>query len=294
MLVAAGHEVTGMTRSAEKTALVQALGATPVVCDVYDAEALRALVARVRPEAVIHELTDLPAALDPRRAAEQLAGNDRIRTEGTRNLVAAARAGGARRIVAQSIAFAYRPGGAGPATEDDDLWDDAPRPFAASVGAVRELERAVTRAGGIEGVVLRYGFFYGPGRAFASDGHFAREARRRRLPLVGHAGGVASFIHVDDAAAATVRAVEGGAPGIYNVVDDEPAPAREWVPAFAAAVGAKPPFRVPTWLARLIAGRYAVMLMTESRGARNERAKRTLGWQPRHTSWRTGFRDALG
>ncbi len=242
----------------------------------------------------MHELTDLPPALDPRKMEEQAAGNDRIRTEGTRNLVAAARAAGARRVVAQSIAFAYAPTGDAPKTEDEPLWDDAPWPWSRSIRALHDLEDAVTRTDGIEGLVLRYGFFYGPGSTYAGDGHLAREVRRRRLPVVGGGTGVFSFIHVDDAAAATVAAIARGAPGVYNVVDDEPAAMREWVPAYAEALGAKPPRRVPAWLARLLAGRYTASMGTQLRGSSNEKAKQALGWQPRHPSWRQGFREALG
>jgi nucleoside-diphosphate-sugar epimerase len=245
-----------------------------------------------RPEVVLHELTDLPAALDPRKLEEQVAGNDRIRTEGTRNLVAAAVEAGARRVVAQSIAFAYPPTGPGLKSEDDSLWDDAPWPWSRSVQALRDLEQTVTQTEGIEGIVLRYGFFYGPGSAYADDGHFAREVKRRRMPVVGKGSGVFSFIHVDDAAAATVAAMERGARGIYNVADDDPAPMRDWMPVYAEAVGAKAPRRVPTWLARLIGGGYAVFLATQLRGCSNEKAKAELRWQPRHASWREGFRAA--
>jgi nucleoside-diphosphate-sugar epimerase len=249
---------------------------------------------RVRPEVVVHELTDLPPALDPRKMEKQLAGNDRIRTEGTRNLVAAAVAAGARRIVAQSIAFAYAPTGTGLKRETDSLWDDAPWPWRRSVDALRELDDAITGTTAVEGVVLRYGWFYGPGSAYGPGGHFEREVRRRRFPVVGSGCGVFSFIHVDDAADATVAALARGAPGIYNIVDDEPAPTREWLPAYADAIGAKRPRRVPRFLARMLAGQYAVMLSTELRGASNERAKAELGWQPRYASWREGFRAAAG
>ena len=291
-LIAAGHEVTAMTRSEERAGALREAGAAPAVCDVFDADGLRTAVTASRPEIVVHELTDLPRALDPRKMETQLAGNDRIRTEGTRNLVAAAVGAGARRMVAQSIAFAYAPTGQGLKREDDPLWDDAPWPWARSVAALRQLEEAVTRTDGIEGVVLRYGFFYGPGSAYAPGGFYEREVRRRRFPIVGKGSGVFSYVHVDDAADATVAAVEVGAPGIYNVVDDEPAPMREWVPAYAAAIGAKRPWRVPRFLARLLAGEYAVMLSTELRGASNERAKAELGWAPRHASWRQGFRES--
>jgi nucleoside-diphosphate-sugar epimerase len=293
-LLEEGHEVTAMTRSEERAAALREAGAVPVVCDVFDAEGVRAAMERAQPEVVVHELTDLPPALEPRKMEEQLAGNDRIRTEGTRNLVAAAVAAGARRMVAQSIAFAYAPTGDRLKTEMDPLWDDAPWPWKRSVQALHDLEEAVTGTDGLEGLVLRYGFFYGPGSSYASDGFWAREVRRRRFPVVAKGTGTFPFIHVDDAADATVAAVTRGAPGIYNVVDDEPAPLREWLPAYAEAVGAKKPWRVPRFVARLFAGEYATMLATELRGASNERAKAELGWAPRHPSWRQGFREALG
>jgi nucleoside-diphosphate-sugar epimerase len=293
MLVERGHEVTGMTRSAEKAEKLREAGAPPVICDVFDADKLRSEVMAAAPEVIVHELTDLPANVDPRKAADQLARNDRIRDEGTRNLVDAALAAGTRRMVAQSIAFAYETTG-GLKTEDDVLFDDAPAPWDRSIRAVHALEDAVTRTEGLEGIALRYGFFYGPGSSYAPDGYVAREVRRRRFPVVGRGSGVFSFIHVDDAAAATVTAVEGGAPGIYNVVDDEPAPLREWLPAYAEAIGAKKPWRVPTFIARWVAGAYTTMLATELRGASNARAKAELGWQPRYASWRQGFREALG
>jgi nucleoside-diphosphate-sugar epimerase len=293
-LTAGGHEVTAMTRSEERAAGLRDAGATPVVCDVFDAVGVRAAMEAARPEVVIHELTDLPPNLDPRKMEEQAAGNDRIRVEGTRNLVAAAVAARARRMVAQSIAFAYAPGGSGLKTEEDPLWDAAPWPWKRSIDALHALENSVTGTEGIDGVVLRYGFFYGPGSSYAPDGHLAGEVRKRRLPVVGKGSGVFSFIHVDDAAAATVAAMERGAPGIYNVVDDEPALLRDWVPAYAQALGAKPPRRVPVWLARLLAGRYTASMATSLGGASNAKAKAQLGWEPRYPSWRQGFREARG
>jgi nucleoside-diphosphate-sugar epimerase len=293
MLIEAGHEPTAMTRSGERAESLRQMGAEPVVCDVFEADALRAAVEQARPETVVHELTDLPPALDPRKMEEQAAGNDRVRTEGTRNLVAAAVAAGARRVVAQSIAFAYPPTGEGLKTEDDALFDDAPWPFSRSVEALHDLEDAVTKTPGIEGVVLRYGFFYGPGSGYAPEGHIAREVKRRRFPIVGRGTGVFSYIHVDDAAAATVAAVERGRPGIYNVVDDDPAPLREWLPLYAKELGAKKPRRVPKLLARLLAGSYATHLATELRGASNARAKAELGWQPSYASWRQGLHEPL-
>jgi nucleoside-diphosphate-sugar epimerase len=294
MLVARGHDVTAMTRWPEKADQIRAMGATPAIRDVFDAEGLRAEVGTAAPEVVVHELTDLPADVDPRKAAEQLEGNDRIREEGTRNLVDAAVAAGARRMVAQSIAFVYEMGGDALKAEDDPLFDAAPFPWSRTVRAVHALEDAVTKTPGLEGLVLRYGFFYGPGSSYAPGGYYAREVQRRRFPIVGKGSGVFSFIHVDDAAAATVAGTEGGKPGIYNVVDDEPAPLREWLPLYAKALGAKKPLRVPKLLARLAAGRYTTQMATGLSGASNARAKNELGWQPRYSSWRQGFREALG
>ena len=293
MLVQAGHHVGGMTRSAERAEAVSAMGATPSVCDVYDVDALNAVVVAARPDVDIHELTDLPLRIDPRKGGT-FDGTNRIRREGTRNLVDAAVAAGARRIVAQSIAFAYRADGEAVKSEDAPLFEDAPEPFADTVGAVRALEETVTATPGIEGLVLRYGIFYGPGSTYAADGHYAAEVKRRRFPIVGKGTGIFSFIHVDDAAGATVAAVDRGSPGIYNITDDDPAAVSEWLPQYADALGAKKPYRVPKFVGRMAAGQYAVMLMTELRGASNERAQAELGWRPRYASWRQGFREALG
>jgi nucleoside-diphosphate-sugar epimerase len=293
MLVQAGHHVGGMTRSAERAEAVSAMGATPSVCDVYDVDALNAVVVAARPDVVIHELTDLPLRIDPRKG-ETFDGTNRIRREGTRNLVDAAVAAGARRIVAQSIAFAYRADGEAVKSEDAPLFEGAPEPFGDTVAAVRALEETVTATPGIEGLVLRYGIFYGPGSTYAADGHYAAEVKRRRFPIVGKGTGIFSFIHVDDAAAATVAAVDRGSPGIYNITDDDPAAVSEWLPQYADALGAKKPYRVPRFVGRMAAGQYAVMLMTELRGASNERAKAELGWRPRYASWRQGFREVLG
>jgi 2-alkyl-3-oxoalkanoate reductase len=290
-LVAAGHEVTGMTRREEAVARIREAGARAVVCDVFDAVGLEAAVAEAKPEAMVHALTSLPSRIDYRGRGEPLAATNRVRVEGTRNLIAAARAAGTRRLVAMSVAFLYAPEGEWLKDEEAALYVGAPGPFGGAVDALTDLERQVRAAEGIEGLVLRYGWFYGPGTFFDRDGSQTEEVRKRRAPIVGKGTGTFSFIHVDDAAAATVAAVERGAPGVYNVVDDEPAPLREWVPAFAAAIGAKPPRRIPVWLARLLAGRAAVESATDLRGASNAKAKRELGWQPRYPSWRQGFAD---
>jgi nucleoside-diphosphate-sugar epimerase len=236
---------------------------------------------------VIHQLTALPARIHPRRYGEALAPTNVLRREGTRNLIGAAKAAGASRLVAQSIAFVYAPEGDWVKDEDASLAIDAPPAMSEAVAAVADLETQVLEAGG---VVLRYGYFYGPGTQFAPDGFSAELARKRQLPVIGSGGGYWSFIHVDDAAAAAVAALERGSSEVYNIVDDEPAPARDWMPVYAASIGAKPPRRLPAWLARLVGGPAGVAVMTTQRGAGNAKAKRELGWAPRYASWRDGFR----
>jgi nucleoside-diphosphate-sugar epimerase len=291
-LVAAGHEVTGMTRSESKTEDVRRAGAHAVVADVFDVDALGAAMEEARPEVIVHELTALPDRIDFRKA-DTYAATNRVRTEGTRNLIEAARSAGTRRLVCQSIAFAYRMDGEGLKTESDPLLSEAAGAFGSGVSALREMEAMVLGTDGLDGLVLRYGFFYGPGTYYAANGTSTDDVRRRRLPIVGKGSGVFSFIHVDDAADATVAAVERGAAGVYNVTDDEPAPMTEWVPAFAQAAGAKPPRRVPVWLARFVAGKDVSNFAVELRGASNEKAKRELGWEPAHPSWRSGFAESL-
>ncbi len=290
LLAREGHEVTGMTRKEERAGLIRELGAEPVLADALDADRLRDAVVAARPEVVVHQLTDIPRTIDPKNFAEQFERNNRLRREGTRNLMEAARAAGARRVVAQSIAFVYEYRGGAVHREED--------PLALHLGdivtAVADLEEAVIGTDGIEGVVLRYGYFYGPGTSYASDGAQAEMVRKRRFPVVGDGAGVFSFIHVDDAAAATVRALDHGSPGIYNVVDDDPAPVREWLPVLAEALGAKKPWRVPAFVARWMGGDYAVQMMTRSEGASNEKARRELGLDLRYSSWRRGFAEALG
>jgi nucleoside-diphosphate-sugar epimerase len=290
-LVDAGHEVTGMTRREERMEQIRAAGATPVQCDVFHADRLQDVLREAQPEVVVHLLTALPPRLDYRAKQDPLAPTNRVRSEGTRNLLAAATAAGVRRVVAESVAFFYAPRGDWVKGEEAPIFHDAPGIFGTAAAAMTDLERQVTAADGVEGLVLRYGWLYGPGTYFDSEGSQTEDALRRRLPIVGKGTGVFSFVQVEDAAAATVAAVERGAPGIYNVVDDEPAPMREWVPAFCEAVGAKKPRRVPAWLARLVAGSAAVTSATGMRGAANAKAKRELGWQPRYPSWRQGFDD---
>jgi 2-alkyl-3-oxoalkanoate reductase len=290
-LVTAGHEVTGMTRREERAEEIRGAGAGAVVCDVYDGEALNEAVVAAQPEGVVHALTALPPKFNPR--SDYLAPTNRLRTEGTRNLIAAARASGARRLVAESVAFFYRPEGDWVKDEDAPPYEDAPGAFREAAAAVIDLERQVLAAEGLEGVVLRCGWLYGPGTYYADDGSSAADVRKRRFPVVGAGTGTFSFLHVDDAAAAYAAALERGAPGAYNVVDDEPARLAEWLPAYAEALGAKPPRRVPAWLARLVAGRAMAESALQLRGASNAKAKRELGWQPAHPSWRQGFRESL-
>jgi nucleoside-diphosphate-sugar epimerase len=294
-LVADGHEVTGMVRTESKQDLVSGLGARTVVADALDAAAVNRALGEAEPEVVLHQLTSIPGNLEPRHFDRDFAATNRLRTEGTDNLLAAARAAGARRLVAQSYTgWPYARSGGAVKSEDDPLDPDPPAQFRRTLAAIRHLEGTVAGAEGLEGVVLRYGAFYGPGTSIALEGEQVEAVRKRRFPVVGSGGGVWSFVQIEDAAAATAAAAAAGSPGLYNVVDDDPAPVSEWLPALAAAVGAKPPRRVPRWLGRLVAGEAAVVLMTESRGASNARAKRELGWEPRYPSWRTGFEQGLG
>jgi nucleoside-diphosphate-sugar epimerase len=281
-----GHEVIGTSRSPANADRIRALGAQPLVLDLLDARAARRAVLETQPEAIIHQATALAGAGFSRNLDRSFAPTNRLRTEGTDTLLAAAREAGVRRFVAQSFAsYRYAREG-GPVKTENDLLDPSPPAGASETNAaMRHLDEAVTDAGGI---ALRYGGFYGA----ANDGLIG-PVRKRQFPVIGDGGGVSSFIHLDDAAAATVLALEHDATGIYNVVDDEPAPMREWLPALAEALGAKPPRHVPRWLARLIAGQGLVM-MTESRGASNAKAKRELGWTLRYPSWRQGFSAAYG
>jgi nucleoside-diphosphate-sugar epimerase len=298
-LVARGHEVVGMTRSASKQDLVRSLGARPVVADALDPEAVAQAVASAEPEVIVHQLTALSGKLrarDMRHPDRSTAAKmtNRLRTEATDHLLAAGRAVGARRFVAQSFGALRFARTGGPVQTEADPTDPDPRQ--AGLEAILYLERAVTTIDWADGLALRYGGFYGPGTgiSLAPDAVMAGPIRKRRFPIVGDGGGVWSLIHIEDAAAATAVAVERGRPGIYNVVDDEPAPVREWLPVLASALDAKPPRRIPRWLGRLLAGEMATLMMTEARGASNEKAKRELGWKPRYASWRQGFAQGLG
>jgi nucleoside-diphosphate-sugar epimerase len=291
-LVAGGHEVTGTSRAAARAASVDAAGGTGVVCDALDRDAVLRAVEAAAPEVVVHQLTALPDRFAKLRKGSE--ATNRLRREGTRHLVDAALAAGARRVIAESIAFLYEPAGPPVATEQTPAWTGAPEPYGSLLAALSELEHTVTGTDGIEGVVLRYGALYGPGTWYAPDGDMTAQVRKRRLPIVGSGGGITSFVHVDDAASATVLALDAGAPGIYNVVDDEPVSYRDQLPAFAALIGAKPPRHVPAWLVRMIAGPVAVTAVTEQRGASNSKAKRELGWTPKYPSWRGGFAAEFG
>jgi 2-alkyl-3-oxoalkanoate reductase len=295
-LVDHGHEVVGMTRTASKQEALRALGARPVVADALDPDAVARAVAEAEPEVIVHQLTALSGRLDLRHVDRFFATTNRLRTEGTDHLLAAGRAVGIRRFVAQSYAgWPFARTGGPVKSETDPLDPDPPRALRAPLAAIRHLEQAVTGLDWAEGLVLRYGGFYGPGTSLSLDPSAAmvEPIRRRQFPLVGNGGGVWSFVHIEDAAAATVAAVERGRSGIYQVVDDEPAPVRDWLPVLASALGAKPPWRVPRWLGRLVAGEAATVMMTEIRGASNAKAKRELGWEPRYPSWRMGFTKGL-
>jgi nucleoside-diphosphate-sugar epimerase len=296
-LVAGGHEVVGMTRTASKRAALRALGARPVVADALDPDAVARAVAEAEPEVIVHQATALSGAPDLRHPDRFFALTNRLRTEGTDHLLAAGRAVGARRFVAQSYAgWPFARTGGPVKSETDPLDPDPPQALRSTVAAIRYLEQAVTGIQWGEGLVLRYGGFYGPGTGMSldPDAAMAKPLRRRQFPLVEGGGGVWSFVHIEDAASATVAAVERGPGGIYQIVDDEPAPVREWLPALASALGAKPPLRLPRWLGRLAAGEAATVMMTQVRGASNEKAKRELGWQLRYPSWRLGFAKGLG
>jgi 2-alkyl-3-oxoalkanoate reductase len=300
-LVARGDEVVGMTRSASKQDLVRSLGARPVVADALDPDAVAQAVASAEPEVIVHELTALSGKVSARdvRHPDRSAGatmTNRLRIEATDHLLAAGSAVGARRFVAQSFgAFRFARTGGPVQTEDDPLDPNPPAPLRAAQEGYSHLERAVTAIEWGEGLVLRYGGFYGPGTgiSLAPDAVMAAPVRKRRFPIVGDGGGVWSHVHIDDAATATVAAIDHGRPGIYNIVDDEPAPVREWLPVLASALDAKPPRRIQRWLGRLAGGEAATLVMTEVKGASNAKAKRELGWRLRYPSWRQGFAQGL-
>ncbi|MFN2424979.1 MAG: NAD-dependent epimerase/dehydratase family protein [Candidatus Binatia bacterium] len=284
MLVAEGHPVVAMTRSPDNAAALRSLGADAVIGDVFDVESLTATVVKAQPEVVMHQLTAFGATdTDP------LAATIRVRTEGTRNLVIAAQAAGAKRMITQSISFVCSPAGSGLTDERTPLYHDAPDAIRPLVEAVSELERRTLLADGMEGVVLRYGWFYGPGTNYDPDGPIPRSLRKGRAPIVGEGAGTYSFIHVDDAARATVKALTHAKPGIYNIVDDDPAPLCEWLPVAATILDAPAPGRMDEAAARRALGDMLVYIMNEQRGASNAKARRELDWAPSISSWRQGF-----
>ena len=294
MLVNAGHDVVAMTRSPHKADSLRAVGAEPAVADGLDRGAVMQAVMHAEPEVVIHQMTALGRMKSIKRFDDEFALTNRLRTEGTDHLIEAARAAGARRLIAQSYgSWNYERAGTGLKSEDDPLDPDPPAQQRESLAAIRHLERAVLDAADLEKIALRYASFYGPGTGVARDGDVVELVAKRKLPIVGDGAGVWSFVHIDDAASATVAAIDRGAPGIYNVVDDEPAPVTQWLPALAQAIGAKPPRRLPVWLARMAIGDVGVSMMTRIRGASNAKARSELGWAPRYATWREGFVSGL-
>ncbi len=292
-LVTAGHRVTGMTRTEAKQELLSEWGAEPVLADALDPDQVTEAVGQAEPEVIIHQLTAIPAVLDLRHFDRDFALTNRLRTEGTDHLLKAGRAVGVRRFVAQSYAaWPYVRSGGPVKTEEDPFDPTPPREMRGSFQAIVHLEEAVLGADWTEGIVLRYGGFYGPGTSLAPGAEQVELVRRRKFPLVGDGAGVWSFVHIADAAEATVAAVERGSRGVYNVVDDDPATVAEWLPALAEQLGAKKPVRVPRFVGRLFAGEAGVVMMTEIRGASNAKAKRELAWRPAHPSWRQGLAAA--
>ena len=289
-LARAGHTVVGLTRTPAKAALLRELGAEPVVADALDETLIHAAVRDARPDVIVHELTELKGASDLRKFDSAFANSNRLRTRGTDFLLGAARACGVRRMVVQSFCgWPYARSGGDVKSEDDPLDPVPPQEMRRTLDAIQYQEHVVTTSAAPEGVALRYGAFYGPGTGMF-DAALIDQVRRRRVPLIGSGAAWWSFLHIEDAAEATALAVERGQ-GVYNIVDDDPAPVRDWLPALAAMLGARPPFHVPAWLARIAAGEHLVVMMTESRAGSNAKAKRELGWHPRYPSWRQGFAE---
>ena len=294
-VIAGGYEIVAMTRSAEKARGLREVGAEAVIADALDRPTVMQAVMRAEPEVVIHQLTSLAGAKSFKNFDKEFALTNRLRTEGTDYLLAAARAAGVRRFIAQSYGnWNYARTGSALKTEDDPFDSTPPPNQTQSLKAIRYLEQAVLGAEGVDGIALRYGNFYGPGTGLALDGDIVGQVRKRRLPLVGDGGGVWSFIHIDDAATAAINASERGAPGVYNIVDDQPVTVATWLPALAKAIGAKPPRHVPVWVGRLAAGEVGVSMMTQIRGTSNAKAKRELAFAPRYPTYREGFAHGLG
>lgn len=289
-LIRAGHDVFGLARRPQKATLLRAAGAAPVVADALDEPSIRAAIGEIRPDVIVHQLTELTGASDLRHFDRTFANSNLLRTRGTDILLAAARASGVQRLVAQSYCgWPYAREGGHVKSESAPLDPAPPGDMRRTLDAIRYLERTVTASSSPEGVVLRYGSFYGPGTGMFDD-MFVEQIRKRRVPLIGNGAAWWSFLHIDDAAEATLLALDRGK-GLYNVVDDDPAPVHEWLPAIARLLGAKPPFRIPAWLARIVAGEHLVVMMTESRAGSNAKARNELAWRPGHSSWRQGFAE---
>ena len=293
LLLKNGHEVVALVRSPEKGKEVEALGASAAVADALDKDELTAAIRRAGPEVILHELTALADAVGNfKKFDEEFALTNRLRTEVTDTMLTAARLVGARRFIAQSFCgWPFARAGGPVKIEEDPLDPSPPASFSKTLAAIRHLEDAVSRATDIEALALRYGLLYGPGTGIAKDGLIVELIQHRRLPIVGDGGGIWSFIHVEDVAGATAAAVSRGTPGIYNIVDDEPAPVSSWLPFLAEVLGCKPPRRVPVWLARFLIGDGGVSMMTKIRGGSNAKGKRELGWQPIYSTWRRGFAE---
>jgi 2-alkyl-3-oxoalkanoate reductase len=294
VLVARGHVVVATTRTEGKKNELRAMGVEPVVMNALDRVEVMRAVAFARPDVVVHQMTAIPPVRSLRRLDEEFALTNRLRTEGIEYLLEAARSAGVRRFVAQSYTGWPNIRQGGPIkTEEDPLDPDPPRSMKRTFAAIRQLETSVTSAGSMEGIVLRYGSFYGPGTSIGPGGDFVELVRQRKFPIFGNGGGVWSFIHIDDVAHATLAAIESSRSGIYNIVDDEPAPVSVWLPELAQAVGARPPYRLPAWVGRLLMGEAGMSVMTQVRGSSNAKAKRLLNWNPVYASWRVGFQGIL-
>jgi nucleoside-diphosphate-sugar epimerase len=291
-LIEAGHDVVALTRTEGKAGALRDLGAEPVAADLLERAAVLQAVSQAKPEVIIHQATSLAGVKSLRNFDREFALTNRLRTEGTDHLLEAARAVGARRLIAQSYGnWNYERTGDRLKSEDDPLDPNPPKKQVKSLAAIRHLEGAVLEGSGLEGVVLRYGNFYGPGTDFSEGGEIVRQLRRRQFPIVGNGAGVWAFVQIEDAASAAVAAIDGP-PGTYNIVDDSPRPVAEWLPELARITGSKPPFRVPAWLGRLVAGEVVASMMTQMRGTSNAKAKRELGWRPRYPRFPDGLSDA--
>ena len=292
MLTSVGHTVIGLSRSTSRTAALESSGVETVAVDALDRTAVARAVKDVSPDAIVHVLTAIPSAINPKKLASQFETTNRLRTEGTRNLIEAGQAAGVKRFIVQGLAYAYDPqGGSGPADEDAPIWQNPPKQFAPVLAALQQLEKQTTDAGGL---VLRFGHLYGPGSIYAKDGSFTEQVRGGKVPIVGDGNAVFSFTHAHDAASAVAAALDKTTTGALNVVDDDPTPLRDWLPAMAKMLGAKEPKKAPVFVAKLAVGGWGVAFMNELRGADNARVRLALDWRPRFSSWRTGFAEELG